>query len=335
MNKLIVISILTILLSSCSSNSSSSDRLSEKERNSLIERDTITVFKIDTSDSKYIGHPYILAYDKTLTLWNLPIEEKDIQTNYGKAHVIVCGNKNSKPLVLLHGMNASSSMWYPNIKFLAENYRVYLIDFLLEPGKSTCVREISETDEIIKWYDQIFDSLRLNKFSLIGASRGGWLATNIALKDIKRIDKLVLLSPAQTFTWIKPGLKVINNLIYNASPKRKNLRDVLETVSSDVDNIEQDFINQYYIATQNATINKSFIEMQPFNTEDLKRLKMPVLVLVGDKDIINDENSLEIAKKYLPNVEASKITNSGHFLSIDKADVVNERMLSFLAEPIN
>lgn len=329
MKYVITFIITCILFVSCSRTSDSTDQQTTNTEDS-IQIATELNFKIDTNDAKYIGNPYVLCYDKALMLWNLPIEEKDIQTQYGKAHVLICGNQNAKPLVLLHGMNASSTMWYPNIEILAKKYKVYLIDFLLEPGKSTCDREISETSEIIKWYFEIFDSLKLNKFSLIGASRGGWLATNIALSDKKRIDKLILLSPAQTFTWIKPGVKVFNNLIYNASPKRKNLRDVLQTVSANVDNIEQAFINQYYIATQTATIHKSFIQMRPFSEKDLKSLKIPVLVLIGDDDIINDEKSLENASKYLYNVETATISKAGHFLSIDQAKIVNEKMISFL-----
>jgi hypothetical protein len=64
---------------------------------------------------------YINAYNKTLALFELPIREKDIPTQYGNAHVLICGNSGNPPLVLLHGMNASSTMWYPNMKALARD----------------------------------------------------------------------------------------------------------------------------------------------------------------------------------------------------------------------
>ena len=78
---------------------------------------------------------YLNAYNKTLSLFELPVTERDIPTQFGNAHVLVCGKPGNPPLVLLHGMNASSTMWYPNMKALSKNYRVYAIDFLLEPGK--------------------------------------------------------------------------------------------------------------------------------------------------------------------------------------------------------
>lgn len=132
---------------------------------------------------KYANLNYIEAYDQALTLWQTPFVERDIETKYGTAHVIISGPENGEPLVILHGMNASSTMWYPNIKVLSEQYRVYAIDFLLEPGKSAYQGDISETSQIMDWYYEILDQLKLEKFSLLGASRGGWLALNIAMNS--------------------------------------------------------------------------------------------------------------------------------------------------------
>ena len=64
------------------------------------------------------------AYNKALKLWKTPFHEVNIKTSFGNAHVIVSGAKDAEPLVLLHGMNASSTMWYPNVKALSKNYRV-------------------------------------------------------------------------------------------------------------------------------------------------------------------------------------------------------------------
>lgn len=294
------------------------------------EKDSATVFRIDTTDPKYKAHPYLLAYDRALLLWGVPVEEKDIDTKYGKAHVIVCGPAQGEPLVMLHGMNASSTMWYPNIKTLSQRFRIYAIDFLLEPGKSFCESEISEVSQIMEWYDEVFEKLSLKKFNLIGASRGGWLATNIALRNQEKIDKMVLLSPAQTFVWIKPGTKIISNIVYTVSPKRKRLRDVLETMSYNVDNIEQEYIDQYYLSTKKAEISKCLMDMTPFSDKELKSIKVPTLLLIGDHDIINDRKSLKRAGKLMPEVETETIRKAGHFLSVDAAAEVNAKMMNFL-----
>jgi pimeloyl-ACP methyl ester carboxylesterase len=324
--KLIGLSLVMVFLNACD-NDTKQERVVVKVPS---KPKTPFVNRIDTTDPKYKKFPYLLAYDKALMLWGIPFVESDIETRFGKAHVISCGPENAEPLVLLHGMNASSTMWYPNINALAANHRIYAIDFLLEPGKSVCESDINETSQIVSWYYEIFDKLKLSKFSLLGASRGGWIATNIALKNPARINKMILLSPAQTFIWIRPGAKAFNNVAYTISPKRKRLRNVLETMTDNVDNISQVYINQYYIATQDATISKCFIQMRPFSDKELSSLSMPVLLLIGDHDIINNKKSLDRAQNLIKKCEVGTIKNAGHFLSMDKADLVNQIMIRFL-----
>lgn len=285
-----------------------------------------------TSEVKNQKLTYEEAYDQALKLWQVPFEERYIDTRFGKAHLLVSGPENAEPLVLLHGLNASSTMWYPNIKQLSEYYRIYAIDFFMEPGRSVCQSEVENTEQIIDWYYEIFDALKLEKFSVLGASRGGWLGLNIALRDKKRVNKLVLLSPAQTFTWIKPGTDILYNIAYSMFPKRKHLRSVLETMTVDIDKISQAYINQYYLATKQASVDKCFLEMTPFTDKQLKSLNLPVLLMIGDTDIINDDESLKKAKKLLPNVQTQKIKNAGHFLSVDQPEIVNKEIIDFLKQ---
>src|SRR5690606_7039193 len=103
-----------------------------------------------------------------------------------------------EPLVLLHGMNASSTMWYPNIESLSKNHRVFAIDFILEPGKSYLSHDIERIEKVSDWYEEVLLALELDDFHLIGASRGGWMAVQLALNNQEKIKSLTLLSPAQT-----------------------------------------------------------------------------------------------------------------------------------------
>jgi pimeloyl-ACP methyl ester carboxylesterase len=284
----------------------------------------------DSIEKKNGELTYVEAYDKALGLWQISYEEKNIKTSFGNAHIIISGPANAEPLVLLHGMNASSTMWYPNIKAFSEKHRIYAIDFLLEPGKSLCESNINSTDQIVNWYYEIFDALKLKKFSIVGASRGGWLAINLALRSPASINKIALLSPAQAFIWIRPEYKFLSNITYSISPKRKNLRSVLETMTYNVDKLDQTYIDQYFIGTEKATISKCILQMTPFSNKQLRSLKMPVLVLIGDNDIINNKKSLNIAEEDIPHVETGTVKNAGHFLSFDQPEIVNKKVLDFL-----
>lgn len=298
-----------------------------RKENAASEKQKLhTVFKTKKGQCIYFN-----AYDKTVkALWKTPFEETDLDTPFGKTHVIISGPKSAPPLVLLHGMNASSTMWYPNAKAFSQAYRVYCIDLIIEPGKSASNGSISKVEDLINWYDAVFDKLKLEKFPIVGESRGGWLAMQLALNSKKNITKLVLLSPAQAFTWIKPRKEVFKNLFFELFPRRSHLRNVLKTLMVDVDKLAQQYIDQYYIAVTKTKKSSSILQVRPFTDDELKALNIPVLLLIGDADIINNTNGLERAKTWIPNIKTAVVKRAGHFISFDQPEIVNKITLMFL-----
>ncbi|WP_035649175.1 alpha/beta fold hydrolase [Flavobacterium sp. ASV13] len=278
---------------------------------------------------------YTATYDKALQLWDVPYTEENVKTTFGTAHVIISGQKNGKDLVLLHGMDASSTMWYPNIKTLAKNHRVYAIDFLMEPNKSTLTAKPLSSEEIVICYNEIFNHYKLKKFDIIGASRGGWIATLLAVQKKNSIDKIVLLSPAQTFKFIDKPRKTSSALLLKLFPSEKKFSKTLKTFSTHPEKISPVYNRQFYLANKYAKSNSSMLKMTPFSDDELKSIQNPVLVLIGDKDVINSDESLERAKKYLPNAKTIMINDAGHFLSIDQSKFVNDAMINFLEKPSN
>ncbi|MCX7548077.1 alpha/beta hydrolase [Xanthomarina sp. F1114] len=289
-----------------------------------------------TEKPDYIVNPsaerkaYFEAYDATLKVWDVPFKELYIPTTFGTAHVVVSGPDSGEPLVLFHGMNSSSTMWYPNIKALNADYQVFAIDFILEPGKSFKTKEIESTEQIAAWYQEVISKLELKSYHLAGASRGGWLAVNLALQNQDKIKSMILLSPAQTFIWIRPSADLLKNIIYAFSSKDKQIQKSLESMSNDVSNINKKYIEQYAIGRELDSTNKFVVDMMPFSKVDFQSLKMPVLVMIGDNDVINNTKSLKIAEKYIANNQTEEISNAGHFLSVDQAEVVNNKILEFL-----
>ncbi|MEN2400917.1 alpha/beta hydrolase [Flavobacterium sp. MC2016-06] len=287
-------------------------------------------FEDYTFQTKKEKNSYITSYNKALKLWDIPYTEEDIPTSFGIAHVVITGPKNGKDLVLLHGMDASSTMWYPNIKVLAKNHRIYAIDFLMEPGKSTLKAKPLSSEEIVIWYNEIFNHYKLKNFDIIGASRGGWIATLLATQKGNSIDKIVLLSPAQTFKFIDKVGKTTSALMLKLFPSEKKFGKTLKTFSTHPEKISPIYKRQFYLANKYAKSNSSMLKMHPFSDDELKSIQNPVLVLIGDQDVINSDESLTRAQKYLVNSKTKTIKDAGHFLSIDQYKIVNDAMIDFL-----
>lgn len=291
---------------------------------------TKTKFEDYSFKTKKEKNSYTASYNKALKLWDIPYTEEDVKTSYGTAHVVIAGPKNGKDLVLLHGMDASSTMWYPNIKVLAKNHRVYAIDFVMEPNKSTLTDKPLSSEEIVIWYNQIFKYYKLKNFDIVGASRGGWIATLLASQKQNSIDKIVLLSPAQTFKFIDKIGKTSSALMLKLFPSEKKFGKTLNTFSTHPEKINPAYKRQFYLANKYAKSNSSMLKMHPFSEDELKSIQNPVLVLIGDHDVINGEDSVERAQKYLVNSKIKIIKDAGHFLSIDQSKIVNDAMINFL-----
>lgn len=281
-------------------------------------------------DSKSKKELYIKSYDETLKLWDVPFEEIDLATDYGTAHVIISGPKKGEPLVLFHGTDASSTMWLPNIKAFSKEYRVYAIDFPLEAGKSVSNRPQLTNKQTVLFYNEIFQHFEMKNINLLGISRGGWMATYLALQPNNNIKKIVLLSPAQTFGGIKNFWKVLTGINIKIFPSQKSTDRFFNAFSYYPDSISPVFKNQLYLAYKYGNSKPRLLNMLPFSKKELRSIKIPTLILIGDHDIVNGEKILVKAHKLLPNVETDVIQNAGHFLTIDQYEIINKRVVDFL-----
>ncbi len=292
---------------------------------------------------EYITHPdkahkaYYEAYDKTLQNWGVAYEDLYITTSKGIAHVLMSGPKDGTPVVLLHGMSASSTMWYPNAKALAKQFRIFAIDLIIEPGKSHKTADFENIEEVTAWYEEVFWALKLESFHLVGTSRGGWIATDIALQSKRDIKSLILLSPVQTFMWIPPSTDLLKNILNVFYSKEDGVWRTMETLSKNPSKIDKTYIAQYRLGLKNDTEDKFLVQMKPFPNKELSTLKMPVLVLIGDDDMFNTKHTIHLTEKYLPRGRGEIISNSGHFLSVDQAEIVDKKMIDFMksAEKVN
>ncbi|MBH0076557.1 alpha/beta hydrolase [Pseudoalteromonas sp. SWYJ118] len=299
----------------------------------LIPERHIENVKLQKLSAKTLSNEQL--YRRALSLWPVAYRELSIPTSLGQARVIVAGPEDAEAVVLLHGMQANSAMWYPNIAALAEHYRVYAIDDLLGSGGSLADTDISGMTQVVSWYQELFDLLQLDSINLVGASRGGWQATAIALaesnNEMSRIQALVLLSPAQTFGWIELSGDLLSSILFTLNPVRDEVQESLKTLSTKVYLINSIYLDQYVAALDDNPVPGLITEMRPFSDQQLQQITLPTLVMIGDNDIMNNQDSLERANKMLKKVQTIQIQDAGHFLTVDQAEQVNRAVLDFLS----
>jgi pimeloyl-ACP methyl ester carboxylesterase len=69
-----------------------------------------------------------------------------------------------------------------------------------------------------------------------------------------------------------------------------------------------------------------------YSDEELQRIQTPMLLLIGDYEVIyNPERVIRRATKWVAGLHAEIIPNANHNAQVTAADVVNERIIDFLA----
>ena len=144
------------------------------------------------------------AYDALLTRWDVPVEQLELTDEFGTTHVNACGPADGPPVVLLPGHGATSPVWFTVAPRLAERYRVYAIDLIVDAGRSTNTGRTPKTPaDLHTWLSNVLDGLGISRVALCGHSYGAWIALTYTLAHPERVDRLALVDPTDCYVGLR------------------------------------------------------------------------------------------------------------------------------------
>ena len=200
-----------------------------------------------------------------------------------------------EPVILIHGLYASGQINWgaPGIiADLAQHYQVIALDCR---GHGQSDKPIGEGDYGIKMVDDVvrlMDHLHLPSANIVGYSMGGMIALKLAATHPERVHSAILGGMG----WMKEG-----------SP----LQRVWDNMGGRKD-----------VARNSAALVHGFSEFA-VTADEVKALKMPIQVVVGDRDPCRRmyvEPLLEIR----PDIQEHVIPNAGHLLCVMKPEFKTE-----------
>ena len=280
---------------------------------------------------------YLAAYEAAIKLWPVPYEEIETPGRVGTTHVVVTGPKDAPPLVLLHGYFATLTMWSPNIADFSKDYRVYAIDVMGQPSKSIPDPDepIRDAADFVAWLSETLDGLNLDRISLAGMSYGGWLALNFAMTAPERVRKLVLLSPAASFQPIVRQF-MLRGMLMGLFPTRLTVNSFFGWMGfkdTPDDTGSRCALDLFYLGVKHFRMLPETARIMPsvFSDDQLRALHVPVLLLIGDGEVIYDPaKALAQARALLPNFEGKLVPQSSHDMCYSQHRIVDARVLDFL-----
>jgi pimeloyl-ACP methyl ester carboxylesterase len=140
------------------------------------------------------------SYPFSVRFFPVAVERQEVRIAFMDVPPTV--RPNTRAVVLLHGKNFSGGYWEPTIRVLAaEGFRVVVPD-QIGFGKSTKPAVFQFSFQVLADTTRaLLDSLHIDRFTVVGHSMGGMLATRIALMFPERVEKLVLVNPIGLEDW--------------------------------------------------------------------------------------------------------------------------------------
>jgi pimeloyl-ACP methyl ester carboxylesterase len=271
----------------------------------------------------------LAIYDSALAHWPVPYEQLDLPTRFGRTHVVVSGPQDAPPLILLHGNWATAMMWSSAISELSHDRCVYALDQIDDVGKSSPTRLPASRSDYAAWLMDVFDQLELQQADIVGLSYGGFLAVNFALSAPDQVKRLILLCPGIPNFGPPTRRYAIHGLPLILFPSRLTGKWLIQGLSVRGYHSNDLETEQLIVSAMNL---RSRIPFRPvFSDDEFKNLTLPILLLIGDKEVLYDAKSaIERVWQLIPNVESEIINNAGHMLTTDQPAVVISRVLQFL-----
>ncbi len=287
---------------------------------------------------------YTRVYEEWAKRWPVPFETRLIDTPSAQTFVRISGRPTDPPLVLLSGARGTSLMWAPNIAALSAHYRTYALDTITDVGLSVARGKVSKPEDFVRWLDEVFSVLvPEGRLSLMGISYGGWLTSQYALRCPDRLEKAVIMAPACTV--LRLSLSFFARVVLVCLPLPGSdgtaLRRMLHWVFEDtvrsgeagrklVDEVLEEIMTSQRFFT---------LGRPPWPTvltdEEWRTFKAPALFLVGaNEKIYSPQAAIRRLNRLAPWIKTGIIPGAGHDMTLVQADLVSEKVLEFLGEPV-
>lgn len=253
-------------------------------------------------------------YLEILKRWPVPNEQLRVPTREGETFVVACGPASARPLVLLHGSMANSAMWMGDVAAWAAHFRVYAVDIIGDAGLSAPSRPPLGSDAHALWLDDVLNGLSLTSASMVGVSLGGWLVLDYATRRPERVDSLAVLCPGGVgHQKLSIAFKTVPLRMLGAWGRRKAAELVLGRAPSNPSPAVQYFLDFFSLIHKN--FRTRVVKLPIFNDAALRRLTMPVLAIVGSKDVLMDSaETKRRLERNVPSAQVRFLPDAGHFI---------------------
>jgi pimeloyl-ACP methyl ester carboxylesterase len=269
-------------------------------------------------------------------------EEGFIEAAGARIHYLHSGS--GRPMLLVHGLVGSSRNWRSNMDALARHASVYAVD-LVNMGKSQRVGAVdpglrASAHRIIA----VMDALKLAEADIVAHSHGGAIALMLAALYPERVHRLILFAPANPYSrsgdpivraYSTPwgGLLARMFPYFPARIQRHALGEIYGGADCVVDSCLHEIVdglrNPVTLRHVLRTVRCWFSERAKLKAA-LRRVRIPTLLVWGDRDYTVSLSSAARLKRKLRDSELIVMPGVGHAIFEEAPEQANRIVLEWL-----
>lgn len=325
----------------------------------------LTIVLFTACNSQNINSLKPLDAELTTVTYPFPVSYKTVQNQEQQLKMAYMdispenGKENGQTIVLLHGKNFNGYYFEETARALVqEGFRVVIPD-QIGFGKSSKPKHYQFSfHQLAANTMSLVEGLGIHKFTVLGHSMGGMLASRMAVMYPERVTRLVLLNPIglenyQKFSPYQSIDQLYSNelknnyegyklyqLQYYYDGKWKSEYDLWLNLLAGW-TLHKD----YPIIAWNAALTTDMIYTQPV-VDDFDKIKSPTLLIIGTRDrtaigkaaapkdlqpLMGQYQHLgKETQKRIPGSELVELENIGHSPHIESFDRFIQPLLKFL-----
>ena len=259
--------------------------------------------------------------------------KKIIETDDGvKLNIQITGE--GKPILFIHGWAATSNFWKYQIDFFSRRYQIITYD-QRGHGNSDKKESVKYTiSRFVKDLELVIDELNLEGFIIVGHSMGTLIATKYISENQEKVEGVALTGVLlKTYSGISGA---INLFLMKILSKSRRLAERIITPRMFGSRATPElirFVQQESAKSPTKLLFRIFGEIRGESIEeDLPKLDIPCLVVLGKEDkAISPAQQLK-AIKLLKNPKVVELEKCGHNAMLECPDEFNKALDSFLHE---
>lgn len=244
------------------------------------------------------------------------------------------------PILLINGLSAPAVNFLFQVRDLSPHYRVITFDNRGVGETGVVDGALYPTAEMADDAAGLLDHLEIKRAHVLGTSMGGTIAQELALRHPKPVRSLVLAC-----TWARGDGRFLHTVRSWVALCRKlsveeRFREVLypwiftpaflEHPGAVEDALKRALAYPYQAAPEGIERQAGgVLAWNGTRVRDLKKIRVPTLVLVGREDILTPPAFSRELARLIPRAKL-KIMAGAHGLFIEEAEAFNRAVLSFL-----